>query len=204
MPWPQNSRTTEKPCPSACFWIVAPMSPRCAPGWTADAAPHRLVRDLDQAACLDRRLADEEHPARVAVIAVLDHRHVDVDDVAVLQLLVAGDAVADDVVHRCAQRRRIRRVPGWCVIERRRNRLLHVDHVIVRFSIDVLRRDPRDDRRLQVIEQFRRESSSLAHSCDVGLGFESDGHHARNSSLMLVLARVFESTCLTITAQYRL
>jgi hypothetical protein len=45
----------------------------------------------------------------------------------------------------------------------------------------------------QVIEQFRRETSSLAHSCDVGLGFESDGHHARNSSLMLVSWRAFSN-----------
>jgi hypothetical protein len=52
----------------------------------AYASPHRLVCHLDQPARLDRRLADEEHAARVAVIAVLDYRDVDVDDVAVLSL----------------------------------------------------------------------------------------------------------------------
>ena len=34
MPWPQNSRTTEKPLLSAKVWIAWPMSPRWAPGLT--------------------------------------------------------------------------------------------------------------------------------------------------------------------------
>ncbi len=34
MPWPQNSRTTEKPLLSVKIWIALPMSPRCAPGLT--------------------------------------------------------------------------------------------------------------------------------------------------------------------------
>jgi hypothetical protein len=37
----------------------------------------------------DRRVADEEHPARVAVELVLDHGDVDVDDVAGLQHALA-------------------------------------------------------------------------------------------------------------------
>ena len=34
MPWPQNSRTTEKPLFSAKIWIAWPMSPRRTPGLT--------------------------------------------------------------------------------------------------------------------------------------------------------------------------
>ena len=34
MPWPQNSRTIEKPLFSAKLWIVWPMSPSRAPGFT--------------------------------------------------------------------------------------------------------------------------------------------------------------------------
>src|SRR5258705_3404669 len=56
-----------------------------------DATPHRLVGDLDEAPRLDRRSADEEHAARVAMPAVPDHRHVDGDDVARTELLVAGN-----------------------------------------------------------------------------------------------------------------
>src|SRR5204862_4104509 len=61
-------------------------------------APHRLVGDFHQAPRLDRRRADVEHAARIAVPAVLDHGDVDVDDVAGLQLLVARNAMANDVV----------------------------------------------------------------------------------------------------------
>ena len=93
------------------FWIVcADVAEVRAGPHGADAAPHRLVGDVDQPPRLDRRRADVEHAARVAVEAVLDHGDVDVDDVAGLQLLVAGDAVADDVVDRRADRRRIGRV----------------------------------------------------------------------------------------------
>src|SRR5690606_32243169 len=73
----------------------------------ADAAEHGLAGHVDQAPGLDAGFADEIHPAGVTVPAVLDDGDVDVDDVAVLQDLgVAGDAVADDVVDRGADRRR--------------------------------------------------------------------------------------------------
>src|SRR5664279_5319100 len=66
----------------------------------ADAAPHRLVGHVAQALGLDGGCADIEHAAAVAVEAVVDDGHVDVHDVTRLELLVAGDAMADDVVHR--------------------------------------------------------------------------------------------------------
>src|SRR5688572_10660135 len=72
----------------------------------ADAEPHAFVRHLDQAARLYARLADIEHAARVAVKAVLDHGDVDVEDVAGLENPVAGDAMADLVVDRGADRLR--------------------------------------------------------------------------------------------------
>ena len=52
MPWPQNSRTTEKRWPSGELLDRAwPMSPRWRAGLHgADAAPHRLVGHLDQRA----------------------------------------------------------------------------------------------------------------------------------------------------------
>ena len=48
-----------------------------------DAAHHRLVGDVDQLSRLHPdALADKEHAARVAVPAVEDHGHVDIEDVA--------------------------------------------------------------------------------------------------------------------------
>src|SRR5215471_4591660 len=75
-------------------------------------SPHRFEGDLDETPCLNRRGADIEHPARVAVPAVLDHRDVDVDDVAGTELLVAGDPVADDMIDRRADRRGVGAMAG--------------------------------------------------------------------------------------------
>src|SRR5690606_35266447 len=72
----------------------------------ADPLPHALVAHAAQALGDHRGLADEKHAARVAVEAVLDDRDVDVDDVAVLELALAGNAVTDDVVHGGADRLR--------------------------------------------------------------------------------------------------
>src|SRR3546814_6145427 len=51
-------------------------------------------------------VADEERGVGVAVHAIEEDRDVEVDDVAVGQRSVVGDAVADDLVDGCAQRLR--------------------------------------------------------------------------------------------------
>jgi len=66
-------------------------------------------------------LADDEHAAGVAVPAVLDDGDVDVDDVALFERLVIGDAVANLVVDRGANRLGVGRVAATGVIERRGN-----------------------------------------------------------------------------------
>jgi hypothetical protein len=63
-----------------------------------DAHPHAVVGDLAEATRSDRRFTDVVHAAGVAVVTVLDDGDVDVDDVAGLELAVARNAVADDVV----------------------------------------------------------------------------------------------------------
>ena len=64
------------------------MSPVVLPGFTA-AMPRmqRLVGDVDQPLGPARDVADRVHAAGVAVPAVDDQRHVDVDDVALAQRL---------------------------------------------------------------------------------------------------------------------
>ena len=146
--------------------------------WThgTNAAPHRFVSDFDQPPCLNRRLADEEHAARVAVVTVFDHGHVDVDDIAVLQLLVAGNAVADDVIDRRAKRCGVGRVSRRRIVERCRNRALFVDHVVVRERIDFARRRARLDVGCQVVEELRAQATGFAHARDVFGRFEGDRH----------------------------
>ena len=142
----------------------------------ADAAPHRLEGCLHQALRLDRRRADVEHPARIAVPPVLDHRDVDVDDVARLELLVARDPVADDVVDRRADRRRIRTMARGRVVERRRHDVLHVDLMVVRDAVELPGRDARLHVRREIVEQLRREAARHAHHRDVLGGLQRDRH----------------------------
>ena len=70
-----------------------------ARGHLPDATPHGLESYVAKSPCLDRGLADREHAARVAVEAVLDDGHVDIEYVSRLQDPIAGNAVADHVVH---------------------------------------------------------------------------------------------------------
>ena len=65
-----------------------------------DAAHHRVLRALDEQVGLFVDRADLEHGAGVAVDAVLVGGDVNVDDVAVFERAVVGDAVADDLVDR--------------------------------------------------------------------------------------------------------
>ncbi len=73
-----------------------------ARGDGGNAAHHRLVGDFDQALGAARDFAHRIHAARIAVPAIEDQRDVDIDDVAFLQRLLAGNAVADDMVDRGA------------------------------------------------------------------------------------------------------
>lgn len=57
-----------------------------------NALVHAFLGDLAEAVGPFRGLADQEHLAGVAVVAVLDDGDVDVEDVAFLQWLLVGDA----------------------------------------------------------------------------------------------------------------
>ncbi len=140
----------------------------------ADTAPHRLVGDLDEPPRLDRRRADVEHPARVAMPAVLDHGDVDVDDVAGTKLLVAGDSVADDVVDRRADRRRVRAVARRRIVERRRHDVLDVDLVVVRDPVELAGGHAGDHLGCEIVEKLGREAARNAHFRDVIGRFERE------------------------------
>ena len=81
---------------------------------------------------MGRDIADANHNAGIAMPAVFDHRDVDVDDVAVAQFLVIrGNAVANYFVHRRADR-----FGEAFVVERCRDRFLHVNDVIVANAVN--------------------------------------------------------------------
>ncbi len=86
-----------------------------------------LLGDLDQALGVGCHLADLHHDAGVAVVFVLDHGDIDIDDIAVFQFVgVRGDAVADHVVDRGADGAR-----EAVVVQRGRDGLLGVGNVVV-------------------------------------------------------------------------
>ena len=102
-----------------------------------DAQFHAFVADAHQSLGENAGLADEEHFAGVAVVAVFDDGDVDIDDVAIFQFFVTGNAVADLMIHRGAD--------GFgeaVVVQWRRDRLLHIDGVIVADLVQLVGGDP--------------------------------------------------------------
>ena len=77
-------------------WPISPIRPPGRIG--GDAAHQAFVGDLDQPLGGALQLAGRVHAAGIAMPAVEDEGHVDVDDVAFAQRLLVRDAVADDVV----------------------------------------------------------------------------------------------------------
>jgi len=96
-----------------------------------DALPHGVVGECAQAFGGDGAFAHDEHAAGVAMPAVLDDGDVQIDDVAVLQGAVVGDAVADLVVDRGADRFRIGRVAARRVVQRGGDGALYLHHVVM-------------------------------------------------------------------------
>jgi hypothetical protein len=125
---------------------------------------------------MGRNLADEEHATRVAVPAVLDDGHVDVDDVAFFERLVVGDAVTDHVVDRRANALGVWLVAVGGVVERRGHGLLHVHDVVVCQPIELVGGDAGANVRGQIVEHLRGQPSGESHAFDAGGIFDGDGH----------------------------
>ena len=96
-----------------------------------DASPHTLVGDVAKALGLRGGGADAEHAAGITVIAILDGRDVEVDDVTIFQHAISGHAVAYLLVDRGADGLRVGRMAWGRVIQGGGDAALHVDHVIV-------------------------------------------------------------------------
>ena len=119
----------------------------------------------------DGRLADEHHLAGVAVIAVLDDRDIDVDDVAGLELPLPRDAVADLMIDR--------RADGFreaAVVERRRNRLLLVDDVVVADPIELTGGDARLHVGTDHVQHLRGQAPGYAHLLDLVVCLDGNAH----------------------------
>src|SRR5512146_1970948 len=81
-----------------------------------NTAPHGLISDFAKPPGLNSRFANVVHATRIAMIAVLDDGHVNIEDVAGFKPLFARYAMAHLVVDGRANRSRIRRVSRRGVI----------------------------------------------------------------------------------------
>ena len=144
-----------------------------------DAVPHGVIGDAAQAPGGNRGVAHDEHAAGVAVPAVLDHRHVDVDDVAFFELLVVGDAMAHLVVDRRADRLGVRHIAAAPVVQRRGNATLHFSDVVKRQLVQRVGRDAGLHMCRQKIQHFRGQPARNAHAAHA-LGVFVGNRHAGN------------------------
>src|SRR3989344_636783 len=132
---------------------------------------HAFLGHLRQALSPDRHVADVEHAAGVAVVAVLDDRDVDVQGVAILERLVVRDAVADHMVDRGADRLRVA-----LVVQRGRDGLLLVDDIVVTDLVQLIGGDARFDIFGNHFQHVGGQFAGDTHASDVLWGFEGDGH----------------------------
>ncbi len=108
--------------------------------------------------------------------AVLDDRHVDVQDIPRLQQPIARHAVTDLVVHRGADRLRKRAVARRRIVERRRHGVLHVDHVSVAKVVQLPGGDAGTHVRRDEIEHLGGEATGDAHPLDLLGGLQHNSH----------------------------
>jgi len=109
--------------------------------------------------------------------AILDDGDIEVDDVALLECLVARYAMAHLMVDRGADRLRIGRVTRGRIVERCRNRVLHADHVIVAQAVEFGRGDAGLDEGFDVVEDFGSQAARHPHLLDLFRCFDDDAHY---------------------------
>jgi hypothetical protein len=149
--------------------------PRTRPN-LADTEPHAFEGDVDQALRLDARLAHIEHAAAVAVITILDHGDVHIEDVACLEHALTGHAMADLMVDRGADGLGERAVPGRRIVERRGHGFLDPDHMVVAKVIELARGDTRAHVGRDEVEHFGSQAPGDAHALHLFRALQDYGH----------------------------
>ena len=124
---------------------------------------HAGAGDVDKTLALGRDLADAEHAARVAKVAVQDRGAVHVDDVAFVQhVRIAGDAVTDHVVDRGAH------ALGVALVVEVGRRATVLDGVVVDHLVDLVGGHARGDVLAYVVEHAHVDGGGALDALDVG------------------------------------
>ena len=142
-----------------------------------DTEHQTFIGHVDKAFGFHRHIADEEHAAGVAVPAIKLRRHVDIDDVAVLQLLVRWDAVANDMIDRNTAAMRIA-----AVAQSRRNPATAKCH-LADDIVEFFGAHSRHNMRHQRVECLGSEPSGLAHAFEALRPVQFDNPVAGNACL---------------------
>ena len=141
-----------------------------------NAMPHGFIGELAQALGRDRSFSHDEHATGVAMPTVLDHRDVNVDDVPFFQDFLTGNAMANLVVDRGANRFGVGVAATGVVMEWGRNGVLNLGDVIVRQLVQGVGGDTRIHMRGEVIQHLGGQSASLPHARDALFVFVSNAH----------------------------
>lgn len=107
------------------------------------------------------RLAGHKHARAVAVVAIDVNRHINVNDVALLQHAHVGDAVADDVVHGCADGL------GEAVVAQGGGINAETDDFGVDALVDLISSDTGRNLLSGEFSDVGRDLAGLAHRCDL-------------------------------------
>ncbi len=141
-----------------------------------NAGLQAVVGGLDQTPGLDRGLTHEVHAAGIAMEVVFDEGDVDVDDIAVGEPFVAGDAMAHHLIDRGAHR--FGETP---IADIGGNGVLALDDMLIADPVEFVRGDAGAHVLSDDIQHFRGQASRDAHFLDVICTFDGDWHEGSSS-----------------------
>ncbi|VXA81772.1 conserved hypothetical protein [Aeromonas veronii] len=136
-----------------------------------DSGVEALLRNLAELAAQRGGFTHDEHGRGIAVVTILDNGDIQVDDVAIAQLLVVRDAVTDHIVHRGAD--------GFgeaVVVERSWNRLLYVDNIVVAEGVQFVSGDASFDMGRNHDQHIGGQLAGNAHLFNLFRCLDFNGH----------------------------
>ncbi len=134
-----------------------------------DAEHHALIGHFDQLLRLQGDIAGQIGPVRIAVPAVEQGRHVDIDDIAVADRLGPRNAVADDMVHADAAAMRV------TAIAQGRGHRAAGDRHVVDDAVDLLGRHARHDMGGERVQDLGGQPPRAPHALEAFGAVELDG-----------------------------
>jgi len=154
-----------------CLYSVTNVAQFCTRTYDTNPYPQTFISNPCDAPCWYRGVANEEHAAGVPVVAILNDSNIDIDDVAIFKVFVARYAMADYVIHRCANRFRKAAVIqgcGYC--------LLDVDDVIMTDLVEFPGGDACHHVWSNHIQHFSCKAPCNTHFFYLIRGFDCDAH----------------------------